>query len=172
MRPGDLPPGNHAADAIDVARDPRGVSMRPGDLPPGNTPGSSTTTTSSSTSFNEAGGFTPRKLAHTASKRQRVSVSMRPGDLPPGNYFKPAPPLPKKKCFNEAGGFTPRKLPKRALQALQESGFNEAGGFTPRKPAPLSGALGEMLSSFNEAGGFTPRKRYRPGFINIETTFQ
>ena len=63
------------------------------------------------TRFNEAAGFTRRKLLGWPA------VGRAPG------------------CFNEAAGFTRRKRVARYVHhAAGAAGFNEAAGFTRRKP--------------------------------------
>ena len=87
--------------------------MRPPDLPGGNAPPSKGETNPGDARFNEAAGFTRRKL------RWRVH---RGGTATAG--------------FNEAAGFTRRKRsPMTGSTALGYRRFNEAAGFTRRKPA-------------------------------------
>ena len=86
--------------------------MRPPDLPGGNSrrlPHSSHFT--SSTSFNEAAGFTRRKpLKFSPTADQRNFASMRPPDLPGGNTGRGSGRRsPRSRRFNEAAGFTRRK---------------------------------------------------------------
>ena len=60
--------------------------------------------------FNEAAGFTQRKLAHArAEPRHGRPASMRPPVLPSGNCRTSATPRSAGGCFNEAAGFTQRK---------------------------------------------------------------
>ena len=62
--------------------------MRPGDFSPGNDPAPRSRRTHTSSSFNEAGGFLPRKPQHdrAADAADRLRhASMRPGDFSPGN---------------------------------------------------------------------------------------
>ena len=62
------------------------ASMRPPDLPGGNPISSSCCSRMPSPSFNEAAGFTRRKLhAEKTGHARLVQASMRPPDLPGGN---------------------------------------------------------------------------------------
>ena len=95
-------------------------------------------------SFNEAGGFLPRKRVDLRLRETpRRSASMRPEDFSPGNPLS----VP---C-------TPPRAP----------GFNEAGGFLPRKPARPAAPARPAPPRFNEAGGFLPRKHICSGYSNI-----
>ena len=69
-------------------------------------------------SFNEAGGFLPRKPDRRISPGVSPGASMRPEDFSPGNE---------------------RGDKKRTSSRLV--GFNEAGGFLPRKPGGILGGI-------------------------------
>ena len=85
--------------------------MRPPVLPSGNTRNLQRGILPHRSGFNEAAGFTQRKL--------------------PARCIA-APRDPTR--FNEAAGFTQRKLPVRASAPCSGSNrFNEAAGFTQRK---------------------------------------
>ena len=158
MRPEDFSPGG-ASDIASRVMPVRPASMRPEDFSPGgndNMP----IPIAILPSFNEAGGFLPRRSPH-------------PGDGCPS----------RRSGFNEAGGFLPRRRKQDIYRVDQlTSGFNEAGGFLPRRnrraavgplqPDPASmrpedfspGGHGarshyaRRARCFNEAGGFLPRR--------------
>ena len=120
--------------------------------------------TNTNLSFNEAGGFLPRKLITCAGCRRWIErdASMRPGDFSPGNPSSYAGLYQSWSCFNEAGGFLPRKRPTRTAPGrTRPPRFNEAGGFLPRKQRTASrrSTWSARRHRFNEAGGFLPRKR-------------
>ena len=59
--------------------------MRPGDFSPGNKTAARPPHRAAA-SFNEAGGFLPRKRGLVRARRPRLELaSMRPGDFSPGN---------------------------------------------------------------------------------------
>ena len=131
MRPPDLPGGNDRR--LRRARAEGRASMRPPDLPGGNLSDAETSgnriasmrppdlrrklyqverwTERLSHRFNEAAGFTRRKLVGTtATDCQYPIASMRPPDLPGGNNVLSIWTCDKPSaCFNEAAGFTRRK---------------------------------------------------------------
>ena len=83
--------------------------MRPEDFSPGNTY-SLNSLLATVFSFNEAGGFLPRKHVSAWYVRLRRHVaSMRPEDFSPGNTLTLAYRALPTRRFNEAGGFLPRK---------------------------------------------------------------
>ena len=113
-------------------------------------------------SFNEAGGFLPRKLDSTRAYMTFLrTASMRPGDFSPGNVTNEAPLSrelnlasmrpgdfsPGNTCETShahgssigasmrPGDFSPgNSLSDLATYLILSKGFNEAGGFLPRKP--------------------------------------
>ena len=85
--------------------------------------------------FNEAAGFTRRKLDRLGLRGPvGVAASMRPPDLPGGNFNRQGWTWAAKAGFNEAAGFTRRKPSSaRRPRAWRRERFNEAAGFTRRK---------------------------------------
>ena len=140
MRPPVLPSGNRD-EVITQLEDMPDASMRPPVLPSGNAK-SDGERRRRFYGFNEAAGFTQRKLGE-------------------GDYGV----LPGVDGFNEAAGFTQRKLGPQGIvlhvgdsasmrppvlpsgnmrrggevRRRRASGFNEAAGFTQRKPPPRPG---------------------------------
>ena len=103
--------------------------MRPPVLPSGNTKHPRSQAITPIRRFNEAAGFTQRKLLGKAivSGAVQPDASMRPPVLPSGNRVvdESARPPTTRTSFNEAAGFTQRKpssagcyrlTPARALQ--------------------------------------------------------
>ena len=84
MRPPDLPGGN--TNILECDGTPTiNASMRPPDLPGGNT-GATAPVSTRCAGFNEAAGFTRRKLfPRPPIYIDPVHASMRPPDLPGGN---------------------------------------------------------------------------------------
>ena len=88
--------------------------MRPPVLPSGNSARCRRRLSATAIGFNEAAGFTQRKLAG-----------------PRGDIYG------RVRCFNEAAGFTQRKRNSNGFGEWSPTGFNEAAGFTQRKPIAL-----------------------------------
>ena len=160
MRPPDLPGGNEELRPCGAAGS-RAASMRPPDLPGGNSVADAAQRYWYA-GFNEAAGFTRRKLQQHRHRHCQLMrwASMRPPDLPGGN-----PPHVLEymatvgASFNEAAGFTRRKPRLPPPSSLVHLRFNEAAGFTRRKRVPRVWTTPALPRCFNEAAGFTRRKQ-------------
>ena len=86
--------------------------MRPPDLPGGNAGPAGRHRVLVHPGFNEAAGFTRRKLSPVMVEQgEREWASMRPPDLPGGNPMgQRTTKNARRSGFNEAAGFTRRKL--------------------------------------------------------------
>ncbi len=153
------------------------ASMRPGRFHPGNSrplrvP---TPSTSSNTSFNEAGAFPPRKLPlGDPRKRGGCHASMRPGRFHPGNWpCQIGFAASQCDCFNEAGAFPPRKFGEDA-DTIDRGGSASMrpGRFHPGNSYPPA-TFTLHKRCFNEAGAFPPRKLFlSPWHVNALRTLQ
>ena len=115
--------------------------------------------------FNEAAGFTQRKLVgrRRRNNHQR-QASMRPPVLPSGNGTSGIAVMDDGKLASMRPPVLPSGNPRpdRCRRSSPYRCFNEAAGFTQRKHT-ISTCTGRPATfhRFNEAAGFTQRKRAR-----------
>ena len=143
------------------------ASMRPPDLPGGNTHLGLVVVLRCPPRFNEAAGFTRRKLLQPLALQRRRGASMRPPDLPGGNrslrargYEAPA-----------GASMRPPDLPGGNESEVHAARISAASA--SMRPPDLPGGnshhgapLGDHAAArrFNEAAGFTRRK---PGHCEV-----
>ena len=138
------------------------ASMRPGDFSPGNL-GASRLGGSLDRSFNEAGGFLPRKLRAVRGRHPPVAhASMRPGDFSPGNSIEIAAISENiHRASMRPGDFSPGNWAARRVSSPTRCSLASMrpGDFSPGNAGADACDRTHAHAGFNEAGGFLPRKQ-------------